>query len=215
MILSNYNSGEVGAGGYTGGMPTGSSVGETPIGGFAGDTPIGGGFAGDTDHPNFSGDTDHGSFIGDTPIVGFAAGDMPGGRFYGRRFQMRRIIALTIVIAFLAGSLAAQETQPREIYSRSGKLIAIYGLLPKTNCGMTRIVGVIKKVSKDPEYDGIDFEIYNQKRYEYAGMNYGQMSNAGRSWLDRLIKKGNRVDVRAYTCGSSGVLDVISVRLVQ
>lgn len=118
----------------------------------------------------------------------------------------------TLSISFNAfGQVDENLPIPKEYYSKDNKrLIRLSNLIQLDN-GKGSFNGTITKVRWDYNYDAIYFEV-GRTRFE---VSYSNISNAGRSHLTDLFKKGNRVSIIAYAGGSNGIYFPIDIRLLK
>lgn len=123
--------------------------------------------------------------------------------------------ALTIILAACFFALSSPAQTPKAVYNSNEDLIAIYNLSKTYDCGTRKITGTIKAVRND--FPIVYFDVQVSKKLETVEIQTDILSNADRANLFAdLIKKGRKVSIDGYTCGSNGVLGAISIeRYVQ
>ncbi|MBA4121162.1 MAG: hypothetical protein H0X72_01690 [Acidobacteria bacterium] len=123
---------------------------------------------------------------------------------------MKNFLFVVVFVIFTSASFAQT---PRLVYDDQNNLVAVYNLSPKYDCGVRNIVGVVTSVGKD--YPDVYFDVKTAKSEETIEIHTDILSNADRTNLFfSLLKKGKKVEISGYTCGSNGVLDVISIKAV-
>lgn len=131
-----------------------------------------------------------------------------------RIFLLNLFLALffTLSISFNAfGQVDEDLPIPKEYYSKDSKKLIRLSNLTKLDNGKGNFNGTIKKVRWDYNYDSIYFEV-GRARFE---ISYSNISNAGRSHLTDLFKRGNKVSIIAYAGGSNGIYFPIDIRLLK
>lgn len=118
---------------------------------------------------------------------------------------------LLLVLLFVITGLSQEEANPQPVYTKNNVLIAISGMSPKYNCGIRTFTGFFTKVGND--YPDVYADIKTSKGLETVEFDLSVLSNVDRANLYFFIlKKYKKIEIEGYTCGSNGIIDVISIR---
>ncbi len=122
-------------------------------------------------------------------------------------------LVLILLVGFATTLAIGQE--PRPVYNRQNKLIAIYNLSGVQNCGTRTMTGTVKSVRT---YDNstTHFVLKTRRTEETAEIHLEILSNVDRANLFySLLKRRKAVEIQGYTCGSNGILDTIYIKSIR
>ena len=125
---------------------------------------------------------------------------------------MKKFIAVLMMSLIVISVAVAQ----RPIYDRKNNMIAMYEIgvgdgLDVDFCSVEKITGTILSVSED--YPEVITVIRTTKGNESISVNTERMSMADRSnFFYGLLKKGKKVHIGAYMCGSGAFYYATSVK---
>lgn len=129
------------------------------------------------------------------------------------------IVEILFVFIFVLSANAQDNSSPRAIYDRNNNMVAMYNIGTNLDaneiefCSVEKYIGNLTSISKD--YPNVEVIIQTKKRKEYISLNTESMSMADRSnFFYSLLRKGKRVEIGAYMCGSGGFLYATSVRSI-
>jgi hypothetical protein len=128
---------------------------------------------------------------------------------------MRKLFTLLIFTLVFATYANAQ----KPVYDRNNVMTAIYNIgvdegLDTESCSVEKIVGKVLSVSED--YPEVSAVILTSQGKQSVSVNTESMSMADRSnFFYSLLKKGKRVQIGAYMCGSGGFMYATSVKVLS
>ncbi|MBE7179100.1 MAG: hypothetical protein INR69_22040 [Mucilaginibacter polytrichastri] len=125
---------------------------------------------------------------------------------------MKILITLAFFCVF-ALCVKAQTINPNPIQlpDKSGSgVIGFRALIFCTENGHQRFTGVITHVRQDYQYSVVDFDLPQAT----FSLGYENISNVGRSYLDYIVRRRNRVAIYACAGGSNGIWDVIDIKVI-
>jgi len=124
---------------------------------------------------------------------------------------MQKLFTLVILTLICSTYGKAQKT----VYDHNNVMTAIYNIgvgedLDTESCSVEKIVGKVFSVSED--YPEVLAVILTSQGKQFIYVNTQSMSMADRSnFFYSLLKKGKRVQIGTYMCGSGGFMYATSV----
>lgn len=127
---------------------------------------------------------------------------------------MKKIIGF-LLLMFLVTCIAAAQTVThyRSTYDRSGRLIGLFNLTEKTDCGFMTFLGTIRTIRFAANSDEVQFLVVTKPYNRDVVLDLSKLANADRgNFYHYILKRGRGVEVGGYACGSLGNVDPMYIR---